>query len=258
MRRTPNKKLIGLFMLIGLAILLGTIGVYLKDKLFPSKENIVVMYFEESIKGLDIGSPVVFKGVAIGKVVRISLIADTETLEFSIPVYVQISKSGGLYFPKQKQDREFILNELINKGLRARLTTQSYLTGQLMIELEMLPDTKIVMRRTNINAKFLEIPTVLSTIGALSKDLQALNLKGSVDKFNQFFDELNNDIMPQLQNIIGTINKAIEKNPGAAVDTLNNLNRTLENVGEAAKSLRNFADYIERHPEALLQGKGDY
>ena len=258
MRREPNTKMIGLFMLIGLAILIGAIGFHLKDKLFPSKDHIVVMYFEESIKGLNIGSPVVFKGVEIGKVVRISLIANTETLEFNIPVYVQINKSGSLYFPKQQESREIILNELINKGLRARLATQSYLTGQLMIELEMLPNTQIVMKKTATTKNFLEIPTVLSTIGALSKDLQALNLKESVEKFNRFFNGLNNDIMPQLQNIVGSVNKAIKKNPGVAVDTLNNLNRTLENVGEAAKSLRNFADYIERHPEALLKGKGEY
>ena len=258
MRKEPNKKKIGIFVLVGFSFLIFSLFFYLKEKIFPDQDNILVMYFEESIKGLNIGSPVVFKGVEIGKVVKISLLGDSETLEFSIPVYIQINKSGVLYFPKQEENRDLILDELINKGLRARLTTQSYLTGQLMIELEMLPDTKIVLRAKPFDEDIIEIPTVLSTIGALSKDLQDINIKESLDRVNIFFDSLNNNIMPQVESIVGHINKTFQKNPGIAIDTVNNLNRTLENVGEAARSLRNFADYIERHTEALLQWKGEY
>ena len=128
MRKEPNKKKIGIFVLVGFSFLIFSLFFYLKEKIFPDQDNILVMYFEESIKGLNIGSPVVFKGVEIGKVVKISLLGDSETLEFSIPVYIQINKSGVLYFPKQEENRDLILDELINKGLRARLTTQSYLT----------------------------------------------------------------------------------------------------------------------------------
>ena len=40
--------------------------------------------------------------------------------------------------------------------------------------------------------------------------------------------------------------------------TINNFNKAMQNISNAAKSLGNFADYIERHPEALLRGKGGY
>ncbi|MCX5877846.1 MAG: hypothetical protein NTY44_01875, partial [Deltaproteobacteria bacterium] len=35
------------------------------------------------------------------------------------------------------------------------------------------------------------------------------------------------------------------------------LNETLREVGKAARSLSTLTDYLERHPEALLGGKGD-
>ena len=147
-----------------------------------------------------------------------------------------------------------ILNALIAKGLRARLTTQSYLTGQLMIELEMLPDTPIVLRRPQDEKEFLEVPTVLSPLGEISKGIQNLPLKESVEQFRRFFTSLN-DEMPQVKKMINSMSRVVDGNAGAAADTLDNFNKAAVNISQAAKALRNFADYIERHPEALLKGK---
>ncbi len=255
MRKEPNKKLIGLFMLTGFAVLAFVFGIFLKEKVFINNGKTLVMYFEESINGLNVGSPVVFKGVQIGKVVAIDLIANADNLEFSIPVYVKMEQKKNIE-DAEFGDKEAILDELIQKGLRARLTTQSYLTGLLMIELEILPDTPIRLHHQGINNDVLEIPTVLSPMGELSKGIQDLPVRRSVEEFNKFFTALNNDIMPQLRQTINNVNKVMANNSGASVDTLNNFNRTLNNVSEAAKSVRNFTDYIERHPEALLKGKG--
>mgnify|MGYP000764795485 FL=1 len=151
-------------------------------------------------------------------------------------------------------EKEMILNALIAKGLRARLTTQSYLTGQLMIELEMLPDTPIVLRRPQDEKEFLEVPTVLSPLGEISKGIQNLPLKESVEQFRRFFTSLN-DEMPQVKKMINSMSRVVDGNAGAAADTLDNFNKAAVNISQAAKALRNFADYIERHPEALLKGK---
>lgn len=258
MRREPNKKLIGLFMLTGFAVLVIVFGVFLKEKVFINNGKTLVMYFEESINGLNVGSPVVFKGVQIGKVAAIDLIANADNLEFSIPVYVKMEQK------KNIQDGEFesgadMLDELIRKGLRARLTTQSYLTGLLMIELEMLPETPVQLHHIGHNDDVLEIPTVLSPIGELSKGFQDLPLRASVEEFNKFFRTLNAElpvILPQLRQTADNLNKIVAANRGASAETLNNFNRTLSNVSEAAKSMRNLTDYLERHPEALLKGKG--
>ena len=93
MVRKPNKTMIGLFLLLGSAVFVFILGVYVKRVFFPDNSNVVVMYFQESIKGLNVGSSVVFQGVEIGKVSRIDLVADMENLTFSIPVYVNLDVS---------------------------------------------------------------------------------------------------------------------------------------------------------------------
>lgn len=254
MRNEPNKKLIGLFMATGLAVLVIVFGLFIKSKFFTDDENVLVMYFEESINGLNVGSSVVFKGVQIGKVVRIEIIANAEKLTFSIPVYVKMDAEQNINHSETYGVKRDLLNALIDKGLRARLTTQSYLTGQLMIELEMLPDTPIVMRRPLGDNDYLEIPTVLSPLGEISKGIQDLPIRESVEQFNNFFASLNGE-MPQIKQMISSMNNVVKKNAGATADTLDNFSKAAVNVSQAAKALRNFADYIERHPEALLKGK---
>lgn len=258
MHREPNKKLIGLFMISGIAVLLIIIATVMGSKLFSANKKTLVMYFEESINGLNVGSSVVFKGVEIGKVSKIDLIANTQKLDFSIPVYVTMTDQQGIKTGKRYANNEAILNALVDKGLRARLTTQSYLTGQLMIELEMLPDTPIVFRKRNPDSDILEIPTVLSPIGAISKGFQDLPVKDSVEQFNKFFTSLNEQlpqILPQIKEMSSGMNKLVKDNSKVTAETLDNLNKAAVDVSQAAKALRNFADYIERHPEALLKGK---
>ena len=257
MRKQPNTKMIGLFISIGLAAFLLIIGSYIGGKFFADKGNMLVMYFDESIKGLNVGSPIVFKGVEIGKVVKIDLIADTDNLAFSIPVYAKME--GSKKISTHGEDNRALLDALIAKGLRARLATQSFLTGQLMIELEMLPDTAVVLSGKELDGA-LEIPTVLSPIGEISKGIQDIPVKKIAGKINAFFDKLNDSlpvILPQIEKALAGTNRLIKNNSQVTSDTIDNLNRTIIYVGEAAKNVRNLADYLDRHPEALFRGKGD-
>ena len=158
MVRKPNKTMIGLFLLLGSAVFVFILGVYVKRVFFPDNSNVVVMYFQESIKGLNVGSSVVFQGVEIGKVSRIDLVADMENLTFSIPVYVNLDVSKTFVAGQDGyRNRKEVLDALIKKGLRARLTAQNYLTGQLMIELAMLPETPSPWKRnprTRISSRY--------------------------------------------------------------------------------------------------------
>lgn len=255
MPKEPNTKKIGLFMVVGITIFLVIIGMYIKKRFFYD-QNIVVMYFDESIKGLNVGSSVVFKGVEIGKVTKIELIANSSDMSFSIPVYATMIASQKLISKENYQSKQAILDALIKKGLRARLTSQSYLTGQLLIELEMLPGTPINLKSTN--GHIFEIPTVLSPMGEISKGIQNLPIRESVEKFNQFFDVLNAQmpvILPEVSTAFRNVNKVVTDNSAASADSIRNFNKAMIDLGKAAKSFRNFSDYLERHPEAILKGK---
>ena len=263
MSKAPNKKLIGLFSIIGVSIFIGIVLIFVGDKVFNRNNTMLVMYFEESIKGLTIGSSVSFKGVEIGKVSKIDLMTDIKDMDFGITVFVKLNEEQNFRVGdfREIRNKDAFLEKLIEKGLRARLTTQSYLTGQLMIELEMLPNSKAILKNYHYSKNTIEIPTVLSPMGELSKGLQDIPIKETVIKFNNLLDVINTElpvILTQTAGFTKSLNQTFSDNIGGTPTTINNINKTLSDIGEAARSIKNLADYLERHPEALLKGKKNY
>lgn len=240
MKKTPNKKRIGLFVIIGILLLLGLAGHSLIKKFFQDKEDVWVMYFDESIKGLNIGSPIVFKGVEIGKVSNIELFVNPEDLVVKIPVFAEVYPNQHIKRAITALEKRDAIQTMINKGLRARLISQSLLTGSLMIELEILPDTPAEYKAPK-NSKILEIPTALSSLGEIQKGLQGLKIRETIQKFN---------------DILTKIDKSMDNNSNRIDDIFINLNKTLISIKDMSRSFNNMAEYLERHPEALLRGKG--
>lgn len=261
MRKKPNEKTIGLFLLIGMISFFGIIGKFMADKIIAQDDSQIIMYFDESVKGLSVGSPVMFKGVEIGKVSKIELRAALENMDFSIPVYARMLPNQDINpWHKSFEFRKKSVDQFIEKGLRARLATQSYLTGQLMIELEILPKTPIILRHQKQD-NILEIPTVLSPIGELSKDVKDMPLKQITERINEILGVLEKglpQILPHFASMSQKMDKLVNKNAPALTDVLTNLNKTLYDISNAAKSFKNVADYLERHPESLIRGKKGY
>lgn len=256
MRKKPNNKMIGIFIICGVVLFLATIGLFISNRLLQNSDRVFVMYFSESIKGLDVGSPVVFKGVSVGRVVKIDVITDLQKLDFIIPVYVAFN-SKKLASRQHRESVHQILGEMVEKGLRARLGTQNFLTGQLMIELEfMSSDDKPIYRRPP-NSDIPEIPTVLSQFAEISQGIQELPLRETIRQFSSFMDKLNDTILPDFNKLINDF-EVIPTRTRTIPETLSNFNRAMQNISNAAKSLGNFTDYLERHPESLLRGKGGY
>ncbi len=254
MQKKPNKFRIGLFVIAGIIALSAILGQSIFSKMFDKKAEIWVMYFDESIKGLDVGSSVVFNGVEIGKVKKINLIISPDTLEAKIPVFVEMLQNYRLEDQYSPLQRKRGVQMLIQKGLRARLATKSYLTGQLMIELAMLPKTPINLVK-NAPANMTQIPTVLSPLSELSRGLQDLPLKQIVTRFDNILGNIN-DILPKINSVLENLDKTANQNASRLGDTMININKALIDVSDMAKAMRNMADYIERHPDSLLKGKG--
>lgn len=259
MKKEPNKKKIATFIIIGFLVIFVMIVKSISDKIIIEKTNLAVMYFNESIKGLNVGSPVVFKGVQIGKVVDIKIITNLQNLEFDIPVYVRFAKDGDVSSMSfyEEVNRKDIMNELIKKGLRAKLVSQNFLTGQLMIELQMLPGTPIELKQP-IDNNTLEIPTILSTVAGISKDLQDLPIKQIMHRLDIILKEIEiqlPQILPSFALFGKKLNNYADKSALATDQTLNQLTVTLKDVGLASKSFKNLTDYLQRHPDSILKGK---
>lgn len=260
MKRKPNKKSIGLFFITGVIALLFIVGQALISRLWPDDKYMAVMYFNESVKGLSVGSPVVFNGVEIGKVVRISLVADPQTLTFQTPVYVRlipVTKSQNNFWQVLMNNRRQSLQLLIEKGLRARLLTQNYLTGQLMIELSMNPSAPLNLAQAAADAhqSIPEIPTLLSPAGELTKGLDNLPIQDSFDKINATLTTLEKELPVLLPALTKSAQNLQSLTGEIQAETLDSLNQALSDTSDAMRSLRNLTDYLQEYPESLLKGK---
>lgn len=247
---------VGLFVIIGLVSLVGIILKYAGNNYSTKEEDLVVMYFEESIRGLSVGSSVVFKGVEVGKVADISLLANLREGTFKTPVLVLFNIEDSIDTTDRAElNNKQMLDNLIDKGLRARLISANYLTGQLMIELVMDEKTPAVLHGTG---KYLEIPTKLSSFAMLSQDLEEVPLRETLSRLGNIIEDFEENLPQILQNmaqITQKMDKMLDKKSGEASKSLKSFNATMEEIGKASRSIKNLTDYLERHPEALLHGK---
>lgn len=260
MKREPNRKAIALFLIVGLTLLAGLIVKNMVEQYIINRRNLVVLYFTESIRGLNVGSPVVYEGVTVGKVVKIEIKTDPKTLDFSIPVYIRFLQDNDfshMTFAENSSRRDF-LEMLIDKGLRARLETLNLLTGQLMIDLFMDPNSEPVYHDSEQDEKRLEIPTTLSAFGNLARGIENLPLKQIIWRFDNVLKELEDslpDLITTYEKVGEKLNQYVNKSIPQTNQSLNQLNQTLKDISGASKSIKNLSDYLERHPDSILKGK---
>ena len=178
MTRKANPTLIGLFV-VG-AVLLAVLLVVLLagGSLFQRKER-AVMYFRGSIFGLQVGAPVVFRGVRLGSVAEIGLDWDRKRNTFVIPVVADIERGVVRGARGGTEEARPSVQALVSQGLRAQLATQSIVTGQLYVDLDFRPDRAAEALGSPPNAT--EIPTVAAPIQDLQNQIEGLNIRALVD-----------------------------------------------------------------------------
>jgi len=139
MASARNYTLIGGFVAGAIALAVAGIIAFGSGKFF-AQELHFVLFFDSSVKGLQVGAPVTFRGVKIGSVKDIVLRLDPGTDAIQMPVYIDVDPrnfltEGAKYEPYGNYQ------QLIEKqGMRARLELQSFVTGQLAVGLDFFPD----------------------------------------------------------------------------------------------------------------------
>lgn len=130
---------VGLFALAGLA--LSVLAVVAVGGRWFADTEAAVMRFDGSVFGLQVGAPVVFRGVRVGQVSAFGL-APAGPNGVAIPVTATFQRAmlRDLITPTPASS-EPVLALLVQRGLVARLALQSLLTGQLYVDLDLEPDT---------------------------------------------------------------------------------------------------------------------
>lgn len=149
-----------------------------------TEKIVYVLYFDGSVSGLSVGANVEFKGIKVGSVRDISLEIDEENQKYYIPVLIEIEPQrisltdDGKKIRSVLETRELrqkVIKNLIARGLKAKLKSASFLTGQLIVDLDLLPDKKGVY--VTSNGQYPEIPTVEADLEAITTSISQLMTK---------------------------------------------------------------------------------
>ncbi len=173
-----SRARIGGFILGGFAFLIISIITLGGRDIFSDSVE-YVLYFDGSVSGLSLGAPVVFRGVPLGKVTQIVLVANTKDEEITIPVHITIA-ANSIVLDKDstaeasESTRTQLMQRMIQRGLRARLHMRSLVTGQYSVELDFFPETPA---RYHSSDHSREIPTVTSTFDEFQRTLSRLPLE---------------------------------------------------------------------------------
>jgi paraquat-inducible protein B len=178
MKRKSHPTRIGLFLLGAVALLVASVVVVSGGGLFTTRDR-AVAHFEGSVYGLQLGAPVVFRGVRLGSVVGIGVVYQGEPGRFAIPVEIEIERDRITKMPGATSGTGgggLAVADLVAQGLTAQLSTQSLLTGLLYVDLDLRPGTHPPVVASKASA-LPEIPTVSTPIQAIQKQLQNLDVQ---------------------------------------------------------------------------------
>lgn len=241
-----------------------------------------LLYFDQSLRGLQPGATVDFRGVVLGEVKSIGVEYDKSRGEFRMPVMVQIfpDRLGRRFSDEtgeQRRSNANLLRALVKRGLRAQLRNGNLLTGQLYVAIDFFPKAKPV--QIDPDKVPLELPTIPGSLDELQAQLSEIagklskvpfdeigrDLQGTLKTLNKTLStaeqtaaRINNDIAPEMAAAM----KDARKTLNAAERTLSDdaplqqdIRQTMQELSKAAASIRILTDYLQQHPESLIRGK---
>lgn len=230
--------------------------------------------FDESLRGLEPGSPVDFRGVLLGEVKEIGVQYNPVGKQIQMRVEVLIFRDRlisrmKMMAPEAKDPKAFV-DTLVVHGLRAQLRTGNLLTGQLYVAMDFFPTAKPA------TIDWTKEPPELPTMPGGLQELQA-SVTGLARKLQKIpFEQIGADVHQVLQSADKLVNRLdaevapearatlaeARKTLGTAERTLNrdaplqvDARQALREISRAAQALRALSDYLERHPEALIRGR---
>jgi paraquat-inducible protein B len=233
MSRKANPTSVGLFVVIGTALLIAGIVSFSSFQFKKGTVEEIVLYFDSSVKGLSIGAPVTHRGCKIGTVKHMQLRFNQAEDDFTVPVFIEIDHT----LIQSKTDRDFdmndsVLDDLIALGLRGKLEASSFVTGQLYIELSLLPDAPPAVYH-QIEPIYKEIPTTSTNIETLMNNLASVDIVG---------------VAKRLSNVLEVLEIKIEDVQAEAISE--NLNQVLESI-DATLSNPSLTEAIATSAEML-------
>jgi paraquat-inducible protein B len=241
--------------------------------------HFVRMRFAQALRGLNVGAPVEFVGVDIGSVVAVDLGYEGQDRSFPVIVTAKLyprrmGQAYELLAAQGKTESEetiaAFVGTLVSRGLRAQPRSASLLTGKLYIALDFLPASPRAAFDSSIRP--LELPTVNgsfqeleASVGRLVKKVNdlpleqiAADLHTDLKDLHETLADLHNQVLPNAEDALSALHRTLDS-ADRTLDGESPLQRGLaETLSESRSTLqavRELADYLDRHPDALLRGR---
>ena len=219
------------------AVLIGIIAVIVfgSGRLFQERTQLVA-FFAGSLQGLRLGAPVQFQGVQIGTVTEVYVQWDIDTLDFLIPVILDINLDLIHGSEKAQETPGSETELLIEKGLRAQLVMQSFVTGQLAVQLDFHPDTPVRVIETDLPQE--QIPTVPSKFAVMERSVGTV-----LQDVSQVLD--------QLSDFLGANKSKIEEGLANITDATTDVKATMIDIRKAAADVALITATISENRDAV-------
>ena len=263
MSKKANPTMIGIFVLGATILAVGGI-VFIGSIQFLSKKETFVLYFDESVNGLEVGAPVKFKGVPIGQVTEIRIRWNQDETSAHVPIFIEIDVRrlvSRLGVSIDLADEE-VYRAQVNEGLRGNLVLESLITGLLYIELDYEAG---IERPVFIQDKVIlkEIPTTPSAMAEIGKTfteviarISAIDVEAINNKLIQMLDSINESIVDmKFSKISDGIIDATES--FSSIAKSEKIAATVDSLNEALIEVRRLAGKIESKIDPVLENAGE-
>jgi ABC-type transporter Mla subunit MlaD len=281
--KTNHWKL-GLFVVVGLAI--GLLAIFWLGLRRLNRDSVpAVTYFDESVQGLDVGSPVKFRGVTLGTVSTITVAPDHRHVEVWMKIYTDELRRMG-----------FAAERPMDPTLRPQLASAG-ITGVKFVQFDtFLPDRYPVPELEFTPPERYYVPSVPSTLKSLEEVANELaaKLPKLADQLNDTLVEAKKSLkmladlgawvksddsgvkrtVASIDEAARTLKEAIRdaelarttgslRGAATSVDSAasklggqsGQLEATLVSLREALEAVRSLAARLDRDPSALLRGR---
>jgi paraquat-inducible protein B len=235
----------------------------------------MIVEFEGSVRGLEVGAPVEVQGIPIGRVVEFHLVVDAATKTARVPVVIEIDAARASIINQAPDEfgKGRFAASLVALGWRAQLRSSSLLTGSLLVALDFFPNAapaEIVA--TDTYPKFPTVPgqmesltrsvsQTLDKLAALPLDDFVQGARQTLDAAQQLMNDANTRSGPLLaslnktSNAAETVLKGIGTTYGRDSPIPGDLASLLRQLQDTAKSVKTLVTYLEEHPNSVILGK---
>ncbi len=259
MSKPTSPAVIGAFVIGAVILFFVGLLVFGGGELFTERERSVI-YFTESVNGLNIGAPVKMRGVQVGKVAAILVQYDPkrQTLITSVEVEIDLSRvnmGGTARFPWQ----EPTLEDLVEAGLRAQLKVQSLVTGQLYVDLDFKPQAKSTF--IGLNKSLPEIPSIPSsqeeienTISDLVREIRQLPLSEIFTKLQSTLDHLHAVVsQPELKSSVQRLDRVLAQTERLETTLNHRVDQVSRQLSRSLVTSQHLLDHLDNKLAPLLE-----